>query len=151
LADSKDACRGARRAAHARSAVAELLRRRRNGILAAGRRPDARLREGNIAMRRMLLAILATLCLAPAASAEPKTIALWHVFTLETDMIHGAIKGFNGAQADYRIDARIVAGPQITTELTKAMASGAVPDLVTIDNPIVASFSAQGTLTDLTD
>jgi multiple sugar transport system substrate-binding protein len=99
----------------------------------------------------MLLAILATLCLAPAVSAEPKTIALWHVFTLETDMIHGAIKGFNASQADYRIDARIVAGPQITTELTKAIASGAVPDLVTIDNPIVASFSAQGTLTDLTD
>ena len=91
-------------------------------------------------MRRTLLAIVATLCLAPAASAEPKTIALWHVFTLETDMIHGAVKGFNASQTDYRIDARIVAGPQITTELTKAIASGAVPDLVTIDNPIVETI-----------
>ena len=42
-------------------------------------------------------------------------------------------------------------GPQITTELIKAIATGSVPDLVTLDNPVVASFSAQGTLTDLTD
>src|SRR5437899_13058137 len=103
-------------------------------------------------MRRAFFAVLAALCLVPAtASAEPKTVVLSHVFTLETDMIHGAIKAFNASQADFRIDPRIVAGPQISAELIKAIASGTVPDLVTIDNPIVASFSAQGTLTDLTE
>ena len=39
----------------------------------------------------------------------------------------------------------------MVTELIRAIATGSVPDLVTIDSPIVASFSAQGTLTDLTD
>jgi multiple sugar transport system substrate-binding protein len=103
-------------------------------------------------MRKTLFAIVAALCLAPAAaSAEPRTVVLWHVFTLETDMIHDAVKAFNAAQADFRIDPRIVPGPQIATELIKAIASGSVPDLVTVDNPVVASFSAQGTLTDLTD
>ena len=103
-------------------------------------------------MVRAFLGVATALCLGlNAASAEPKTISLWHPFTLETDMIHGAIKSFNASQTDYRIDPRIVPGPQISTELVKAVASGSVPDLVTIDNPIVASFSAQGTLTDLTD
>lgn len=89
--------------------------------------------------------------LAGPAAAEPKTVSLWHPFTLETDMIHGGIKAFNESQSDYRIDARIVPGPQMVTELIKAIATGSVPDLVTLDNPVVASFSAQGTLTDLTD
>src|SRR4051812_47064915 len=103
-------------------------------------------------MMRSILGVAAALCLGlSAASAEPKTVSLWHPFTLETDMIHGAIKSFNESQSEYRIDPRIVPGPQISTELVKAVASGSVPDLVTIDNPIVASFSAQGSLTDLTD
>ncbi len=99
-----------------------------------------------------MLAGAAVLCaLAGPAAAEPKTVSLWHPFTLETDMIHGGIKSFNESQSDYRIDARIVPGPQMVTELIKAVATGSVPDLVTLDNPVVASFSAQGTLTDLTD
>jgi multiple sugar transport system substrate-binding protein len=103
-------------------------------------------------MRNAVLAIATALCLTGGvANAEPKVVSLWHVFSLETDMIHGGIKTFNASQTDYRIDARIVPGPQVTTELIKAIASGSVPDLVTIDNPIVASFSAQGTLTELTD
>ena len=39
-------------------------------------------------MRRALLAVAAVLGLVSAASAAPRTITLWHVFTLETDMIH---------------------------------------------------------------
>ena len=40
---------------------------------------------------------------------------------------------------------------QLSAELIKAIATGSVPDLVTMDNPNVASFAAQGSLTDLTD
>ena len=40
---------------------------------------------------------------------------------------------------------------QLVAELIKAIATGSVPDLVTLDNPVVASFSAQGSLLDLTD
>ena len=44
-------------------------------------------------MIRAILGVAAALCLGlDAASAEPKTISLWHPFTLETDMILGAIK-----------------------------------------------------------
>ena len=103
-------------------------------------------------LRQCTLALTATVCLAVLpASAQTKTVSLWHPFNLETDMIYGGIKSFNESQSEYKIEARIVPGPQITTELIKAIATGSVPDLVTLDNPVVASFSAQGTLTDLTD
>lgn len=91
-----------------------------------------------------------TLLVSTSAFAQ-QTIELWHPFSLETDMIHGGIESFNASQSDYRVEARIIPGPQLATELVRAIATGSVPDLVTIDNPIVASFSAQGTLTDLTD
>jgi multiple sugar transport system substrate-binding protein len=102
-------------------------------------------------LRRLCLAA-AIVCLAIAsAAAEPKPVALWHVFNLETDMIYGGIKSFNETQSEYRIDARLVPANQLVAELIKAIATGSVPDLVTLDNPVVASFSAQGSLLDLTD
>jgi multiple sugar transport system substrate-binding protein len=88
---------------------------------------------------------------ATAARAEPTTVSLWHVFNLETDMIYPGMKAFNASQSEYRIEPRLVPSVQMVTELIRAIATGSVPDLVTIDSPIVASFSAQGTLTDLTD
>ena len=103
-------------------------------------------------LRHAVLALAGSVCLSlTPALAQTKTVTLWHPFTLETDMIYGGIKSFNESQTEYKIDARIVPGPQIATELIKAIATGSVPDLVTLDNPVVASFSAQGTLTDLTD
>jgi multiple sugar transport system substrate-binding protein len=96
------------------------------------------------------IAALAWLAIGPAI-AQPKPVTLWHVFNLETDMIYGGIKSFNETQSVYRIDARLVPANQLVAELIKAVATGSVPDLVTLDNPVVASFSAQGTLLDLTD
>ena len=88
---------------------------------------------------------------AGRARAETKTVSLWHVFNLETDMIYPGMKNFNASQSEYHVEPRLVPGNQIVTELIRAVATGAVPDLVTIDSPVVASFSAQGTLTDLTE
>jgi multiple sugar transport system substrate-binding protein len=99
--------------------------------------------------------LLAVICILGLAShpvlAQPKTVTLWHVFNLETDMIYGGIKAFNESQPAYRIEPRLVPANQLNTELIKAIATGSVPDLVTMDNPVVASFAAQGSLVDLTD
>ncbi|CAH1657892.1 ABC transporter substrate-binding protein [Chelatococcus asaccharovorans] len=97
-----------------------------------------------------LLSVAAALSLvATTAMAAPKTVTLWHVFNLDTDMIYGGIEAFNKAQDEYRIEARVVPATSMVTELIKATATGSVPDLATLDNPVVASFSGQGTLTDL--
>ena len=95
-------------------------------------------------------AVIACLAIGPAM-AQPKPVTLWHVFNLETDMIYGGIKSFNETQTAYRVDSRLVPANQLVAELIKAIATGSVPDLVTLDNPVVASFSAQGSLLDLTD
>src|SRR5579864_8429379 len=103
-------------------------------------------------LRRISFILTAILWLsAGIAMAQPKTVTLWHVFNLETDMIYGGIKSFNESQSAYRIDARLVPANQLVAELIKAVATGSVPDLVTLDNPVVASFAAQGSLLDLTD
>ena len=103
-------------------------------------------------LRRLGIVWAAIVCLAIGpAMAQPKPVTLWHVFNLETDMIYGGIKSFNETQTAYRIDARLVPANQLVAELIKAIATGSVPDLVTLDNPFVASFSAQGSLLDLTD
>ncbi|MFI5013088.1 MAG: ABC transporter substrate-binding protein [Hyphomicrobiales bacterium] len=100
----------------------------------------------------MLLGVAAAVMLSTgAAVAEPKTVTVWHVFNLETDMIHTGIKAFNESQSEYRVEPRILPGPQIGTEFIKAVATGSVPDLITIDNPVVPSFSAQGVLEELSD
>ena len=46
-------------------------------------------------------------------------VTIWHVFNLETDMIHGGIKAFNASQQDYRVEPRILPGTQIVTELIR--------------------------------
>ncbi len=101
-------------------------------------------------LRRSFLSGSAALGLsARAASAETRPVSLWHVFNLDTDMIYGGMKAFNASQSEFRVAPRLVPGAQIVTELIRAIATGSVPDLVTLDSPVVASFSAQGTLTDL--
>lgn len=104
-------------------------------------------------LRRSFLAgsAVAASLVAGRARADTKTVSLWHVFNLETDMIYPGMKNFNASQSEYRVEPRLVPGNQIVTELIRAIATGSVPDLVTIDSPVVASFSAQGSLTDLTD
>ena len=97
-------------------------------------------------MVRTILGVATALCLGlNAASAEPKTMSLWHPFTLETDMIHGGIKSFNESQDDYRVEAADRAlDRRSSTELVKAIATGSVPDLVTIDNPVVRELLGAG-------
>ena len=63
-----------------------------------------------MSMLRRFTFILTAILFLPAGSAmaQPKPVTLWHVFNLETDMIHGGIKSFNETQSAYRIDARLV-------------------------------------------
>jgi len=102
-------------------------------------------------LRRVVLAAVVALFLLPGLAAAQKPITLWHVFNLDTDIIYIGIKSFNESQKTYRIEPRLVPANQLSAELIKAIATGSVPDLVTMDNPNVASFAAQGSLTDLTD
>jgi len=93
----------------------------------------------------------AALANAPAFAQAPKTVSLWHIYNNDSDMIHLGIRKFHEAQTDYRIEQRLVPYVQINPELIRAIATGSPPDLVTINDPDLASYSSQGQFTDLTD
>lgn len=103
-------------------------------------------------IRKSTIALTAVLAIAGTpALAAPKTVTLWHVFNLDTDIIHKGIERFNAAQDEYEIDARLVPNNEYLPTLIRAIATNSPPDVVTLNDPYVASFSAEGTLLDLTD
>ena len=94
---------------------------------------------------RTLLYAAAAVAMSAGAAGAQETVTLWHPFTLETDMIHGGIKPRStNRRTTTASRPRIVPGPQIATELIKAIATGSVPDLVTIDNPVVRELLGAG-------
>jgi multiple sugar transport system substrate-binding protein len=102
--------------------------------------------------RHVLLGSAATLLISRRpARAQTKTVSLWHIYNNPADMIHLGIKKFDEAQNEFRIEQRLVPYTQLNPELVRAIATGAPPDLVVINDPDVAGFASQGQLTDLTD
>jgi multiple sugar transport system substrate-binding protein len=84
-------------------------------------------------------------------AAEPKKIALWHIYARDFDMIHLGIRMFNEANNGYVIEPRLIPYVQINPELIRAIATDSPPDLVVINDPDIASYSSQGQFLDLTD
>jgi len=102
--------------------------------------------------RHLLLAgTAATLLSARTARAEAKPVSLWHIYNNPADMIHLGIKKFDEGQTEFRIEQRLVPYTQLNPELVRAIATGAPPDLVVINDPDIASFASQGQFTDLTE
>jgi multiple sugar transport system substrate-binding protein len=102
-------------------------------------------------LRRYLGIICLLFALSPLSAFAQKKIELWHVFNLESDMIHGAIRNWNARNPGIQIDARIVPLAQINTEFTKAISSGSVPDVVLFGGESMAAYSSQNAFEDLTD
>jgi multiple sugar transport system substrate-binding protein len=84
----------------------------------------------------------------PAQAAE--AITMWHIFGAETEPGLKNIKRWNETQAQ-QIDQKFVPFGQLSQQLIKGIATGDVPDLITIDNPVVASFATQDALEELSD
>jgi len=101
--------------------------------------------------RNLLAGLAVASCLIAGEAMAQKVITLWHPYNAETDMIHYGIKSFNESQKDYRIEARLVPYTQLTAEMIKAVATGTPPDLVTLNDPVVASFASQDQLVDITE
>jgi multiple sugar transport system substrate-binding protein len=83
-----------------------------------------------------------------ARAAEP--ITMWHIFGAETEPGLKNIKRWNDTQPQ-QIDGKFIPFSQLSQQLIRGVATGDVPDLITIDNPYVASFATQDVLEDLTN
>lgn len=82
--------------------------------------------------------------------AQARTLSLWHVFNLETEAyMREGVRTWNEANANMRVEERIIPFAQYRTELVRSIATGETPDLCVIDNPDTPSFSSQGQLLDL--
>ena len=96
-----------------------------------------------------------TLGIALAASITPlagaETITMWHIFGQPTETGLVNIKRWNDANPSSQIEHKFIPFGQLSQQLIKGIATGDVPDLITIDNPTTASFASQGALEDLTD
>ena len=97
-----------------------------------------------MSIRRLLAGLTVASCLLASEAIAQKVITLWHPYNAETDMIHYGIKTFNESQKDYRIEARLVPYTQLTAEMIKAVATGTPPDLVTLNDPVVAQLRIPG-------
>lgn len=86
-----------------------------------------------------------------AVPATAQTVTMWHIFgqPTETGLIN--IKRWNDANPGAQIDHKFIPFGQLSQQLIKGIATGDVPDLITIDNPTTANFASQGALEDLTD
>ena len=86
-----------------------------------------------------------------AAPALAQTITMWHIFGHPTETGLQNIKRWNDANPATPIEHKFITFGQLSQQLIKGIASGDVPDLITIDNPTTASFASQGALEDLTE
>ncbi len=87
----------------------------------------------------------------PAAQAQSAgKITIWHIFGNETEPTLKNFKRWNDANPQAQIDQKFIPFGQLSQQLIRGIATGEVPDLITIDNPVVASFATQGALEDLT-
>ena len=87
----------------------------------------------------------------PAAAAE---VNLWTYYG-DTGPAAACVKtagdDFNAAQSAYVLKIRNLAFTDFNQQITTAIAAGATPDLMIVDNPDNARYAAAGALADLTD
>ena len=88
---------------------------------------------------------------APAAAAE---VNLWTYYG-DTGPAAACVKtaaaDYNASQSKYVLKIRNLAFTDFNQQVTTAIAAGATPDLMIVDNPDNARYAAAGALADLTD
>jgi multiple sugar transport system substrate-binding protein len=95
------------------------------------------------------LAVAAAMAAGTRRAHAATTVSVWHIFGTQTEPGLANIARFNEVNKDIQIDGKFIPFGQLSQQLIKGIATGDVPDLITVDNPTVASFADQDVLTDL--
>jgi multiple sugar transport system substrate-binding protein len=89
-----------------------------------------------------------------AESGKVQTVTLWTYYG-DTGPAAACVKtaadDFNAAQKKYQLTIRNIPFSQFNQEVTTAIAAGATPDLMIVDNPDNARYASAGVLADLTE
>ncbi len=90
----------------------------------------------------------------PMDSAGPAEINLWTYYGdtgPAAACVATAAEDYNASQDQYVLKIRNLAFTDFNQQITTAIAAGATPDLMIVDNPDNARYAAAGALADLTD
>jgi multiple sugar transport system substrate-binding protein len=89
-----------------------------------------------------------------AGGGKVQTVMLWTYYG-DTGPAAACLKtagdDFNAAQNKYQLTIRNIPFSQFNQEVTTAIAAGATPDLMIVDNPDNARYASAGALADLTE
>ena len=100
-------------------------------------------------MKGFVPALLAASLLAPSALAQDVTLTLWSDQGAEG--VEGTFASeFSAMDNGIKIEVRQIRFDDLVTETLRAFATRTNPDLISIDNPDHAAFSAHGAFLDLT-
>jgi multiple sugar transport system substrate-binding protein len=100
----------------------------------------------------LLLALAMAFSLLIANAAEPSIkLRVWHIFpNAAQDAFKTIIQDYNNSQDKVVIVPEFIPPSELKKQLSIGHAGDALPDLVTIDNPDQATFSAMGMFEDIT-
>ncbi|WP_293855300.1 ABC transporter substrate-binding protein [uncultured Alsobacter sp.] len=98
-----------------------------------------------------LMGAVAVAALSAGSAAAGEKITMWHIFGNATEPALANLAKWDKLNPDNPLDHKFIPFGQLSQQLIKGIATGDVPDLITIDNPVVASFASQGALEDLTE
>ncbi|TDO94044.1 carbohydrate ABC transporter substrate-binding protein (CUT1 family) [Halanaerobium saccharolyticum] len=104
--------------------------------------------------RSVLLITLISLLLVlsiPTAVVAQTTVDVWHYFAPGTNALRWAVDEWNGSHEDVKINHRYIPFADFKREVTKAITTNTVPDIIFVDNPDHAQYAAMGALADITE
>ncbi len=90
----------------------------------------------------------------PAMAEEPAEVNLWTYYGdtgPAAACVAAAAEDYNASQDQYVLKIRNLAFTDFNQQVTTAIAAGATPDLMIVDNPDNARYAAAGALADLSD
>jgi multiple sugar transport system substrate-binding protein len=104
--------------------------------------------------RKLIFIMILSLSFFILAGAKEKTkLVLWSYMDNQTQQqeLNALCKQFSNSQNDIEITFEYIPFGDLKKQLTIGFAAGKMPDVVLIDNPDHAAFSAMGIFADLTD
>lgn len=96
-------------------------------------------------------ALATAILLSSAGAIAGEKVLVWHIFGNATEPSLLNMTRWNQTHPENQIDQKFIPFAQLSQQLIRGIATGDVPDLITIDNPVVASFASQSALEDLTE
>lgn len=95
---------------------------------------------------------ITSLAVCGNALADSSNVVIWYYWENQSQQaaLYKAIMAFNNSQADYKVAAKYVPYADFKKQLSIGASAGELPDIVILDSPDHAFYSAMGIFADIT-